>query len=381
MTVTTINEPLNGADRNSGAWASLAAEYQRFPAFYGLFAAWFAVTFLATFYFGDTMIGSVALYLNRTMKLAWMLVGGVVLAIIATQIIKRDLNPVRSAVWFCSTYIGRELAVRVVAALVSFPVLMACFLYWKMKIPLALPFVWDETFARWDAALMGGYQAWEWLLPYFGSPAMLRFIDGIYTGWGPLCVAFWVFAIAAKGINQFERDRFLLAFLLAWLLIGLVAATALSSAGPVYYHHLTGDYDMYWPLIDHLRSMEQPWALDPSETRGRLKATWIQSVLWGVHTGGWNGIGGISAMPSMHNAQVLLLTLFTFRISRMIGWFMVGYTIVIFIGSMVLGWHYMLDGVVGIVMMLGVWWLATVITRRYHPKHEVGAPALAISRN
>jgi hypothetical protein len=65
--------------------------------------------------------------------------------------------------------------------------------------------------------------------------------------------------------------------------------------------------------------------------------------------------GGISAMPSVHNALAVLFAIAAFQMNRWAGWLMTGYAIVIWIGSIHLGWHYAVDGIVAAIATLGLW--------------------------
>ena len=62
-------------------------------------------------------------------------------------------------------------------------------------------------------------------------------------------------------------------------------------------------------------------------------------------------------MPSMHVATSVLLALFGWRHSRQAGIALTVYAALIMVGSVHLGWHYALDGYVGGLGALVVWWL------------------------
>jgi hypothetical protein len=64
---------------------------------------------------------------------------------------------------------------------------------------------------------------------------------------------------------------------------------------------------------------------------------------------------GISAMQSLHNAIAVFYVLAAFRIGKLIVWFRVGCTVIIFIGSIHLPLHYSVDGVVATIGMGVIW--------------------------
>ncbi|NIR61094.1 MAG: PAP2 family protein, partial [Gammaproteobacteria bacterium] len=66
-----------------------------------------------------------------------------------------------------------------------------------------------------------------------GSPLVTDWIDYAYGPpwfWMMIGLKFWL-----SFTMHPQRLRFLLAFLLSWLLLGNVAGTLLASVGPVYY--------------------------------------------------------------------------------------------------------------------------------------------------
>ena len=84
-----------------------------------------------------------------------------------------------------------------------------------------------------------------------------------------------------------------------------------------------------------------------------------QGVLWDAHSNRRYGFGmGISAMPSLHNAIAMLYALAFFRFGRFWGAAGTVFALVIFVGSVHLGWHYAVDGIVAAAAMAAIWWAA-----------------------
>ena len=89
---------------------------------------------------------------------------------------------------------------------------------------------------------------------------------------------------------------------------------------------------------------------------------WVRtaaSYLWYqyAHEGGEIG-GGISAMPSLHVAIAAWVALvFRAYVSRaqIIGW---AWFAAILFGSVYLGWHYAVDGIVAVAISFGAWAIA-----------------------
>ena len=59
---------------------------------------------------------------------------------------------------------------------------------------------------------------------------------------------------------------------------------------------------------------------------------------------------GIAALPSLHVGIVALYTFFLFEINRFCGICMGLYTLLTLFGSVYLGWHYAVDGYIGIAL-------------------------------
>lgn len=68
--------------------------------------------------------------------------------------------------------------------------------------------------------------------------------------------------------------------------------------------------------------------------------------------------GGIAALPSMHNALSTLFLCFAVGFDRRWLWGAIPYAALILFGSVHLGWHYAIDGVVGIALAFLMWRIA-----------------------
>ncbi|MGE0118952.1 MAG: phosphatase PAP2 family protein [Dongiaceae bacterium] len=262
---------------------------------------------------------------------------------------------VRPAQLLC--YLGASLRDRVVVldrlwtALPVFlllPLLMSTFTYFKFLIPYVRPFTFDHTFAQWDRSLHLGYEPWELLQPILGYPLVSAVVNSIYNLW--LFVLFGVllwqsFSLARPRL----RMRYLISFVLIWILLGHVAATLLSSAGPVYYGRVTGLGDPFAPLMAYLHQVDQAIP---------LPALVVQEMLWHSYANRDLGVGsGISAMPSLHVATSFSFALLGFAIRRWLGILFVAFVAAIMVGSVHLGWHYAIDGYVAIVGTWAIWWM------------------------
>jgi Trk-type K+ transport system membrane component len=235
---------------------------------------------------------------------------------------------------------------------------MSSFGSFKVILPVIHPFCWDTTFARWDFIIHGGCQPWQLLQPLFGRPVITSALNFFYNIWFFLMfgVLLWqAFSLS----NPKLRMQFFLTFVMCWILIGTIAATLLSSAGPCYYGRLVDGPDVFKPLMDYLH-----WA-------AQSRPVWAiktQDILWKSYQGYDVGyVKGISAMPSMHISIVFLFAILGWRTNRSLGIIFTIYAIIIVLGSIHLAWHYAIDGYIAILLTLPIWLLAGKLVNRFSP--------------
>ncbi len=232
---------------------------------------------------------------------------------------------------------------------------MAAFLHDKMLIPVISPYSWDATFAAWDRAVFMGRHPWEILHPFLGFPIATNALDVLYALWVPLVFIFWGGLFASPSINRDLRNQYWISTLLCWIVLGLVLATLLSSAGPCYYTEIVGAPSPYAKLDAYLADVSKTSVLGSSA---------LKDYLWAIYEGRIDAPGGISAMPSMHNAQATLFALAALSINRYFGIVMIVYAVAIFVGSVHLGWHYGIDSIAGCAGALAVWHGVAVCRRK-----------------
>jgi hypothetical protein len=241
-------------------------------------------------------------------------------------------------------------------------IFMVCFAQFKANIPeLTDGFPWDATLAAWDRSLHFGRQPWEWLQPLLGWPVVTFLINLNYNMWFFFMWGmFFVFAAQASGATG--RTRFLLTFFLTWAIAGNLLALTLSSAGPCYYALTVGGADPYAGLMAYLRQADTVfpiWALD------------VQDILWAHYQSGDADLG-ISAMPSLHNAMAFLMVLASRDLHPRLRPWLVAHMVLVFVGSIHLGWHYALDAYVSFAVTGAIWLAVTPIARRWDARFATG---------
>ena len=208
----------------------------------------------------------------------------------------------------------------------------------KSMITVVVPFWADGLFAATDRILLidpqGIATALKPVLPAIGI--FYGLWHAAHLG-GILWVVHW---------RNGEKARHILSFMLTWS-IGMAFAYLFASMGPLF----VGTYDP---------------ALAPDSVRLAAEFLWANYQAKGALIG-----GGISAFPSMHVAIAAWLAI----VLRNRGWPKLGiaYFLGVFASSVILGWHYAIDGAGGAVIAMAADRIARAWLRRKSPTAELVA--------
>jgi hypothetical protein len=256
-----------------------------------------------------------------------------------------------------SDFLHRERLILALPIFALWPITASAFSYLKSVMPLIQPFYLDPFLYEWDLTLHFGVDPWRLLQPFVGYTWITYTINLGYALWFFVFQAVLVLQACATGDRKL-RMQYLLTQALAWALIGNLAATLMSSAGPCYYGLVVEGADPYAPLMAYLRDVAANMSLDVfgQEIRVPFTALILQNLLWQSQMDGDFGIAkGISAAPSMHIASSWIICRLAWtmgRTARICGSL---FLLFIFVGSIHLGWHYALDGYLAIVGAWALW--------------------------
>ncbi|MEO5772801.1 MAG: phosphatase PAP2 family protein [Sphingomicrobium sp.] len=221
------------------------------------------------------------------------------------------------------------------------------FLPLKFAIPRQLPFWFDGSLASAERAVLGR-DAWALLDPVLG-PA-IRPIDWLYGLWVP--VQALVLFVVMLGPPSPAKSRVLIAYALAWFVLGVAAAALFSSAGPIFYDRVFGG-DRFAALTDMLHR------------RGAWVVLAESDAMWASHLAPRPGlVAGISAFPSLHVAISLWIYFAARETAPRAAPIALGYFMFMWIASVQLGWHYVSDGLGALIGMLLLWALAAWLDRK-----------------
>lgn len=254
-------------------------------------------------------------------------------------------------------YLTRDRIILALPILLLWPITATGFSYLKSVMWLVNPFYADPWLHAWDRVLHFGIDPWRLLAPLLNHPPVTFVINFSYTLWFFVIQTALVLQAAATGNRQL-RMQFLLTMALAWVVVGNVAATLLSSAGPCYYALVVGDAAPYGALMDYLHEVSSnisiPWFGGAMPLP--LTALTLQDFLWQSHVNGDFGLArGISAAPSMHIASTWVVARLCFALGRRAAIFGALFLALIFVGSIHLGWHYALDGYIAVLLAWLLW--------------------------
>lgn len=249
--------------------------------------------------------------------------------------------------------------------------LMIFFTPFKVMIGHTRGFPFDRALMELDRLVFAGHDAWEVTHALFGGVAATAVLHTAYSLWFAM-VWIGVVYMMLRPERVHLRAQYLLGFLLTWIIVGSFAAWLLASAGPCYYEGVFAD-PHFRPLIDRLHRIDADLkAVGPGFG---IEALRVQDMLWASYASRKEMFGGgISAMPSMHVAMAVLMACGGWRLGRKPGVLLTVFALLIWIGSIHLGWHYALDGVVALGLTLGIWRASGCLVDRYVMRE---APAVA----
>lgn len=279
---------------------------------------------------------------SATFLIVWLLPLIAWYALVGARLIvrrrPRPLHRIRRYTGLNRAWLGR--AVLLVGALVLWA---SAFTILKVNIPNLVPYHADPALIAIDRALFG-IDPWRLTHALIGESGTV-FLDRAYAGWFFALIGCMAYVIQTR--NAQLQVISLLTLIMVWLVLGVGLATALASVGPCYAAAFFGipDFD---PLMAQLRGNATP-----------LIALQAMDYLASVQ-GKTAYAAGISAMPSLHVAMAVWFVLVAHAATpnRLPVILAAIYALIIFVGSVHLGWHYAADGIVSAIVTPAIWWLA-----------------------
>ncbi|MFH1176360.1 MAG: phosphatase PAP2 family protein [Acidobacteriota bacterium] len=242
--------------------------------------------------------------------------------------------------------LGAELATLLRAGAILIPLLSVHFLL-KSFIHLFNPRVWDRQLAALDVRLHLGIDPAEFLTTLFAQKQFLRALDLLYSGLYFSLLVVYV-ALLLTLLPARRRLAFTAAFALLWVL-GSALYLALPSWGPVFVTPET-----FAATLAHM-----PLTVS------------VQQILYGEISSLVSNplaprlirYGCVAAFPSLHVAVFALFTFASRGVSRRLSLATAGILVLMVLGSVITGYHYLVDAWAGIALAALVWLLARWVYR------------------
>lgn len=243
----------------------------------------------------------------------------------------------------------------ILVGLAAFTVTLSSFTAYKSMVVGASGYRYDDAIIALDRYIFAGHDPWQLthaLLPSAIATQVLDFL--YYPGFFPMIAGF----VASLGLRARPELRYtyIVAFLASFVLIGMIGANILSSAGPIFDGIIFGDGTIFAELIARLEQQ--------SLQAGPFYSSMTQHYLIEAHGQSTTLLGtGISAMPSMHIVMAFLCAFGGWRLHKTLGICLTVHALVIWLASIHLGWHYFSDGLVALAILIPIWLKSEAILR------------------
>lgn len=263
------------------------------------------------------------------------------------EIIKKTSASSDDPLGWYKTYFGPLRLADIICGAVAVIATISCFTVYKTQVVGSQGYHYDDLFIAWDRALFAGRDPWEVTHALFPSPAFTKWIDFLYHPTFLILLVSYMVCIVLQS-RPALRYTFMLSYLASFVFLGMVMAYQLSAAGPVFDGYLFGDGTTFGPLSETLVAQDK--------VAGPFVFLLGKDYLLRLYEAGASAAaGGISAMPSMHVVLAFLCAIGLLHVSRVLGVLATFYALIVWFGSVHLGWHYFVDGLVGLIA-LGVIW-------------------------
>ncbi|HEV7428162.1 MAG TPA: phosphatase PAP2 family protein [Thermoanaerobaculia bacterium] len=220
----------------------------------------------------------------------------------------------------------------------------------KLTAPILNPHLFDQQLWNLDRTIAFGYSPNLFLLTLFSSPALLRVIDLTYAS-----VLVPGFSIVPAFFASAPEHRVRIAFMNSNTLLWTAGAwlyVAVPALGPAY--RFPEVWLPFAPLLTYTQVLQ------------RLLMTNYHAVQISARAGPQpiNVFFGVAAFPSLHVGFQVLSFLWMQRLTRWGGTVFGILALFTFIGSIVTGWHYAIDGIAGALLAVACYAASQRISAR-----------------
>lgn len=214
--------------------------------------------------------------------------------------------------------------------------MVMCYAWIKLTVPIYHPHLFDAQLWSLDQAMCFGYSPNIFLLNLFSAPRALQFFDQAYAR-----IFFVSLGLATVFFISHPSRRIRIAFITGHTVLWLGGAwlyLAVPSLGPAYA------FPDIW--LQHARDLQITQRFQAMLMHNYQNVLRLQRGLNVPVT----PMFGIAAFPSLHVAFQTFVFLWMRRL-WIYGQLVFGvFLLFIFLGSMITGWHYLIDGLAALVL-------------------------------
>lgn len=209
--------------------------------------------------------------------------------------------------------------------------------FWmKVSVPLVNPRLWDHALWRLDTVLHLGVSPSVFMVSLFAGTPLISVFDDWYGLW--ITTVFATLTFWSASLDDRLRRRILLSSVLLWTL-GSWTYMSIPALGPAYLE----------PRVFDAVGGEMPGAQGGQQVLRENYRRILEGRRTGI-LGALNPTRGIAAMPSLHVGLHFFFFLWARRRARPLVVFFALATVLTFMGSLLTGWHYAVDGYVGMFL-------------------------------
>ena len=215
----------------------------------------------------------------------------------------------------------------------------------KQQIPIIHSSLWDKELLRVDHFFHFGYNPSLIAIKYLGNDIICWFFDIFYALWYIIKFPIIIYFLITP--SKKVHIRFFITYFSMWIFGGLFALL-FPSLGPIYTHP------------DWFSHLNKPIA---SFLQGEL----MKNYELFVHSPGKYRIvsyEGIAAFPSLHVGIIAVFAISLFKVNRLLSYLMFIYLIIIQVGSVLLGWHYAIDGYFAIILAVSLYYFSAFFVEK-----------------
>jgi hypothetical protein len=206
----------------------------------------------------------------------------------------------------------------------------------KLAIPLLHRRLFDQQLWNLDRVIGFGYSPTVFMVTLFSSPGLMHLVDATYA-----TVLVPAFSIIPAFFLSVPERRLRIAFMNSNTLLWLVGAwlyVAVPALGPAY------SFPEVWlplaPMLENTQLLQRLLMMNYRAVQMSMRAANAEPI---------NLFFGVAAFPSLHVGFQVLALLWMRRLTRW-GTLFGLLAVFTFIGSVLTGWHYVVDGIAGALL-------------------------------